>query len=195
MGSRKSLRGIHSARRIYSGHDDDDGYDHNRQADKGGGWGDENKPETWGVLQMLRNGTLRGLLINFCEQSLCGESVDFLVDVAINYESLTDPEEQFGALAGIVEHYLAQGSANEVNVSNAYRNAAAAWLTKRDEFFALQGAKRAHVLDRQRDEIAKVWPGYISVVFTGGKKRCWSRKFDPVYSSSLVLKRPDIPMG
>lgn len=156
MGSRKSLRGIHSARRIYSG-DDDDGHDNNRQADKGGGWGGENKPETWGVLQMLRNGTLRGLLINFCEQSLCGESVDFLVDVAINYESLTDPEEQFGALSEIVENYLAQGSTNEVNVSNAYRNAAAVWLTKRDEFFALQGEMRAHVLDRQRDEIAKVY--------------------------------------
>lgn len=155
MGSRKSLRGIHSARRIYSG-DDDDGYDNNRQVDKSGGLGDESKPETWGVLQMLRNGTLRGLLINFCEQSLCGESVDFLVDVAINYESLSDPEEQFGALSEIVENYLAQGSANEVNLSNAYRNAAAMWLTKRDEFFALQAEMRAHVLDRQRDEIAKV---------------------------------------
>eukprot|EP00752_Nemacystus_decipiens_P009115 g8139.t1 len=153
VGSRKSLHGIQSARRIYSG-DDDDGYDNNRQV--GGAWGDENKPETWGVLQILRNGTLRGLLINFCEQSLCGESVDFLVDVAINYESLTDPVEQFGALSEIVENYLAQGSANEVNVSNAQRNAAAAWLTKRDEFIALQAETRAHVLDRQRDEIAKM---------------------------------------
>lgn len=182
MGSRRSLRGIHSARRIYSGADDD-GYDNNRQAadnhkDKGGGWGDENKPETWGVLQMLRNGTLRGLLINFCEQSLCGESVDFLVDVAINYESLTDPEEQFGALSEIVQHYLAQGSANEVNVSNAYRNAAAAWLNKRDEFVALQGATRAHVLDRQRDEIAKVDSQprfvcrYTRFVYTCGKRCC-----------------------
>lgn len=155
MGSRRSLRGIHSARRIYSG-DDDDGYDNNRPSDHHKDKADETKPETWGVLQMLRNGTLRGLLINFCEQSLCGESVDFLVDVAINYESLTDPEEQFGALSEIVEHYLAQGSANEVNVSNAYRNAAAAWLTKRDGFFALPKETRAHVLDRQRDEIAKV---------------------------------------
>lgn len=158
MGNRRSLHGIHAARRIYSGDDEEEEHFHNRQqADKGGGgWGDERKPETWGLLQMLRNGTLRGLLINFCEESLCGESVDFLVDVTINYESLSDPDEQFGALSDIVENYLAEGSANEVNVSNAYRNAAALWLTKREEFLALEGETRAHVLDLQRDEIAKV---------------------------------------
>ncbi len=166
VGNRSSLRGIHSARRIYSGENSYDGYDGNskcRQADNGGGGGvDQDKPETWGVLQMLRNSTLRGLFINFCEQSLCGESVDFLVDVAIHYESLTDPEEQFSSLSGIVETYLAEGSANEVNVSNAYRNAAGAWLTtKKDEFFALEGEQRAHVLDRQRDEIAKVRVGFL----------------------------------
>lgn len=166
VGSRRSLRGIHSARRIYSGEDSYDrryeGNNNNRQSDKGEGRGgvDQDNPETWGVLKILRNSTLRGLFVNFCEQSLCGESVDFLVDVAIHYEHLTDPEEQFASLSDIVENYLAQGSANEVNVSNAYRNAAGAWLTKKDEFFALEGELRAHVLDRQRDEIAKVraWP-------------------------------------
>lgn len=178
VGSRRSLHGIHSARRIYSG-EDSDGYDGNskcRQADNGeGGGADQDNPETWGVLQMLRNSTLRGLLINFCEQSLCGESVDFLVDVAIHYESLTDPEEQFSSLSGIVETYLAEGSANEVNVSNAYRNAAGAWLTtKKDEFFALEGELRAHVLDRQRDEIAKVrvdFPIQEGLLVRGGCQR------------------------
>ncbi|CAM9090784.1 unnamed protein product, partial [Scytosiphon promiscuus] len=158
-GNRRS-RGIHSARRIYSG-DEGHGHDatannHHRQTQKGSGPGDDKNPETWGVLRMLRDETLRGLLVNFCEQSLCGESVDFLVDVAINYESLTRAEEQFRALTKIVENYLAQGSANEVNVSNAYRTAAAVWLTKRDEFFAMEEETRAHVLDRQRDEIAKM---------------------------------------
>ncbi|CAB1108175.1 unnamed protein product [Ectocarpus sp. CCAP 1310/34] len=114
---------------------------------------------------MLRNETLRGLLINFCEESLCGESVDFLVDVTINYESLSDPDEQFGALSDIVENYLAEGSANEVNVSNAHRNAAAVWLTKREEFLALEGETRAHVLDLQRDEIAKMLAENLLVKF------------------------------
>ncbi|CAM9601743.1 unnamed protein product [Ectocarpus sp. 6 AP-2014] len=167
VGSHRSLHGIHAARRIYSGDDEEEEHFHNRhQADKGGGgWGDERKPETWGVLQMLRNGTLRGLLINFCEESLCGESVDFLVDVTINYESLSDPDEQFRALSDIVENYLAEGSANEVNVSNAYRNAAALWLTKREEFLALEEDTRAHVLDLQRDEIAKMLTENLLVKF------------------------------
>lgn len=161
VGRRRSLQGVHSARRICAG-DDRRGHDSrniHRRTEKGGvgGWEDDGDPETWGVLQMLRDETLRGLLVIFCEQSLCGESVDFLVDVAINYESLAQPEEQFRALTRIVESYLAQGSANEVNVSNAYRNAAAVWLTKRDEFFALEWETRTHILDRQRDEIAKVW--------------------------------------
>lgn len=112
-------------------------------------------PEAWGVVQMLRNETLCPLLVIFCEQNLCGESVDFLVDVAINYESLSGPLEQFQALSQVVETYLAQGSINEVNVSNSCRDEAAAWLKKREEFFALEKEKRVNVLHRQRDEIAK----------------------------------------
>ncbi|CAM9851628.1 unnamed protein product, partial [Hapterophycus canaliculatus] len=158
VGSRRSVHSIHSARRICSGSDGhgNNAKNLNGQTEKGGYGKDESSPETWGVLQMLRNETLRGLLVNFCEQSLCGESVDFLVDVAINYESLTQAEEQFRALTKIVENYLAEGSANEVNVSNAYRNAAAVWLAKRNEFLELEEERRVHILDRQRDEIAKM---------------------------------------
>lgn len=163
IGSRRSLRGITSARRVYSGGDGGAGRNHDhdhamrsRPAFTNVGWGDERKPDTWGVLQMLRNSTLQPLLVNFCEQSLCGESVDFLVDVAIHYESMSNPEEQFETLKDIVDNYLAEGAENEVNVSSAQRSAAAKWLTRKDEFFALEAEARAHILDGQRDEIAKV---------------------------------------
>ncbi|CAM9849822.1 unnamed protein product [Pylaiella littoralis] len=163
IGSRRSLRGITSARRVYSEGDGGAGRNHDhdhamrsRPAFTNVGWGDERKPDTWGVLQMLRNSTLQPLLVNFCEQSLCGESVDFLVDVAIHYESMSNPEEQFETLKDIVDNYLAEGAENEVNVSSAQRSAAAKWLTRKDEFFALEAEARAHILDGQRDEIAKM---------------------------------------
>lgn len=163
MGSRRSLRSLKAARRIISGGDggNDGHYDHDshkmsRQSHKGVGWGDERKPDTWGVIQMLQNDTLQQLFVDFCEKSLCGESVDFLVDVAVHYEILSNPEEQFDYLKKIVDNYLAQGAENEVNVSNAQRSAAAAWLAKKETFFALEEEDRAHVLDDQRDEIAKV---------------------------------------
>lgn len=117
---------------------------------------------------MLRNDTLQMLLVNFCEKNLCGESVDFLVDVAIHYESMSDPSEQFDALSKIVETYLAQGSVNEVNVSNSYRNEASKLLENREEFLALSAERRMHVLDRQRDEIAKVITKNRGVVLEQG---------------------------
>lgn len=166
VGRRRSFQGTFSARQIYCGSDCD-----NEEGRPGGGGGrggkgggegingDDNMdkpPETWGLLQMLRDDTLRMLLVNFCEKNLCGESVDFLVDVAINYESMIDANKQFDVLSNIVKTYLAQGSVNEVNVSNSYRNEASEWLDNREAFLALPGEKRMHVLDRQRDEIAKV---------------------------------------
>lgn len=157
-GVGRAFRGVHAARRIFSGSDGDGVSPAEGQAGRAAGEGanETSKPETWGVLQILRDETLSVLLVNFCEQNLCGESVDFLLDIANDYESLTDPAQQLEALSKLVDTYLAQGSANEVNVSNASRNEAAAWLGKREEFFALDAAKRTHLLDRQRDEIAKV---------------------------------------
>lgn len=158
MGTdRRSLRGVHSARKIFSGGGEDTGG--LAETEKNAGEANmHRRPEAWGVLQMLRNETLRVLLVNFCERSLCGESIDFLADVVFNYESLADAEQQFGALSDIVETYLAQGSVHEVNVSNSYRNEAAGWVSNRDAFLELEEERRTHVLDRQRDEIAKVCP-------------------------------------
>ena len=76
--------------------------------------------------------------------------------MAIHYESMSDPGDQFDKLTKIVETYLAQGSVNEVNVSNSYRNEASKLLENKEAFMALSGERRSHVLDRQRDEIAKV---------------------------------------
>lgn len=104
---------------------------------------------------MLKSETMGTLLVNFCEENLCGESAQFLVDV-VSYESLTDATEQFQALTEIVETYLAQGSTYEINVSNAYRNVAQSWLKKQEAFTALDERERGRVLTKQRDEIAKV---------------------------------------
>lgn len=163
--SRRSLRGVHSARRIFSGGDDDSGGFAKRQHKKVDEASIQRRPEAWGILQMLKNEMLRELLVNFCERNLCGESIEFLVDVVINYESLVDPERQFEALSEIVETYLAQGCVHEVNVSNSYRNEAAGWVSNRDAFLALEEGKRTHVLDRQRDEIDKVCPLHKRVLF------------------------------
>lgn len=96
------------------------------------------------------------LLVGFCERNLCRESVDFLVDVTLDYETLQNSEEQFEALSRIVETYLAQGSTHEVNVSNSDRNKAAAWVKNKEAFLTLCKDERAQILSKQRDEIAKM---------------------------------------
>lgn len=171
VGHHRDNRRIYSARRVLSD-DQDESDDHREGHTTAPGKTDESllrkNPETWGVVQMLRNDTMCVLLVKFCEQNLCGESVDFLVDVAVNYESLTDPVEQFEVLREIVQLYLLPGSANEVNVSNSYMNEASAWLDKRGEFLQLEEGKRAHVLDKQRDEIAKVCVHAIVMILRRG---------------------------
>ena len=84
------------------------------------------------------------------------ESVDFLVDVILKYELLTDTRDQYAALKAIVDMYLAPDSAHEVNVSEALRKDAGKWVEKRSDFANLDESRRMHVLDRQRDEICKV---------------------------------------
>lgn len=115
-------------------------------------------PDTRLTVVMAMDG-LRAAFGEFCYKSLCGESFQFVLDVAEFKESvLVEVETEcknfkgFGAYIAIVNDYIQDGSHSEVNIDSYTKQEILKWCTF-DAYSMLSVDERLHILTRAERQV------------------------------------------